>query len=79
MDRVNKVREFRLSSVKAATREYANYPTRFMEIKQPESDYLLIPATSSEKRRYIPIGYLDKNTIASNAASFVPNASKFHF
>ena len=50
-----------------------------MEIKQPDSDFLMIPATSSENRRYIPIGYLDKNVVASNAASFVPDASLYHF
>ncbi len=79
MERVEKVREFREASVKAATREYAAYPTRFMEIKQPNSDFLMIPATSSENRRYVPIGYLDKNVIASNAASFVPDATIYHF
>ncbi|MBQ2916475.1 MAG: class I SAM-dependent DNA methyltransferase [Clostridia bacterium] len=79
LDRVEKVREFRLESVKEATRAYSEYPTRFMEIKQPESDYLMIPATSSENRKYIPIGYLSKNVIASNAASFVPNATLYHF
>ena len=79
LERVEKVKEFRLASIKAATREYAQYPTRFMEIKQPDSDYLIIPATSSEKRKYIPIGYVDKNVVASNAASFVPNATLFHF
>jgi len=79
MKRVEAVREFRLSSIKAATREYAEQPTRFMEIKQPDSDYLMIPATSSENRRYIPIGYLDKDVVASNAASFVPNATLYHF
>ena len=79
MDRVEKVREFRSASTKAATREYANYPTRFMEIKQPDSDFLMIPATSSENRRYIPIGYLNKDVIASNAASFVPDANIYHF
>ena len=79
MDRVEKVRDFRLASTKSATREYAKQPTRFMEIKQPHSNYLMIPATSSENRRYIPIGYLDKNVIASNAASFVPDASYYHF
>ena len=78
-ERVERVRDFRLASVKEATREYAAYPTRFMEIKQPNSDYLMIPATSSEKRKYIPIGYLTKDVIASNAASFVPNASLYHF
>ena len=66
-------------SIKEATRKYADYPTRFMEIKQPDTNYLLVPATSSENRRYIPIGYLDKSVIASNAASFVPNASLYHF
>ena len=79
MRRVEEVRKFRLASVKAATREYANYPAQFMEIKQPQSDYLMIPATSSENRRYVPIGYLDKNVVASNAASFVPNATLYHF
>ena len=79
MQRVEAVREFRLASAKAATREYANQPTRFMEIKQPESNYLMIPATSSENRRYVPIGYLSKDVVASNAASFVPNATLYHF
>lgn len=79
MERIEKVREFRAASVKAVTREYAAYPTRFMEIKQPDSDFLMIPATSSENRRYIPIGYLDKNVVASNAASFVPDATLYHF
>ena len=79
MQRVEAVRKFRLASTKAATREYANQPTRFMEIKQPESNYLIIPATSSENRRYVPIGYLPKDVVASNAASFVPNATLYHF
>ena len=79
MERIEKVKEFRLSSVKEATRKYAEIPYQFMEIKQPDSDYLLIPATSSENRRYIPIGFVEKNVIANNAASFVPNASLYHF
>ena len=79
LKRVEAVREFRLASVKTVTREYANQPARFMEIKQPNSDYLMIPATSSENRRYIPIGYLERNIVASNAASFVPDATLYHF
>lgn len=75
-ERVEAVRNFRLESVKEATRKFADYPTRFMEIKQPETDYILVPATSSENRRYIPIGYVNKNVIASNAASFVPNVKR---
>ena len=79
MKRVEDVRNFRLQSKKEATRKCANTPTKFMEIKQPDTDYLLIPATSSDRRKYIPIGYLDKNYIASNAASFVPAANLYHF
>ena len=79
LKRVEAVRDFRLSSVKEATKEFANRPMQFMEIKQPDSDFLMIPATSSENRRYIPIGYLDKSVVASNAASFVPNASLYIF
>lgn len=79
MERVQAVREFRLNSVKEATRKFADYPSQFMEIKQPDTDYILVPATSSERRRYIPMGYVSKNVIASNAASFVPNTSLFHF
>ena len=57
----------------------ARTPMLFSQIRQPESDYLMIPATSSENRLYIPIGYLNKNVVASNAASFVPNATLYHF
>lgn len=78
MERVESVRSFRLASVKAATREMADQPARFMEIKQPSSDYIMMPATSSEKREYIPMGFLSKDVIASNAASFVPDATLYH-
>lgn len=76
---VEKVREFRLASKKKATREGANYPYRFMEIKQPKTNYLLIPLTTSRNRRYIPIGYVSKDIIANNGASFIPDASLYDF
>ena len=79
MSRVEKVREFRLASTKEATRRCAESPTLFMEVKVPQSDYLLIPATSSEQRRYIPIGYVDKKVIPNNAVQFVPEATLYHF
>ena len=79
MERIQAVKEFRLNSVKEATRKFADYSNQFMEIKQPDTDYILVPATSSERRRYIPMGYVNKNVIASNAASFVPNATIYHF
>ena len=74
MERVEAVRQFRKASVKEA-----DYPSRFMEIKQPETDYILVPAVSSERRRYVPIGYLNKNVIASNTASFISNTTLYHF
>lgn len=78
-ERVKAVREFRLKSKKAATRKSADTPTLFQEIRQPTSNYLLVPSVSSERRRYIPIGYMDANTVASNLVFVVPDAELFHF
>lgn len=77
--RAAQVKDFRLSSVKDATRRCADTPTLFMEVKEPKGDYLLIPATSSEQRRYIPIGYVSKDVIPNNAVQFVPNATLYDF
>ena len=79
LERVQKVREFRLASVKPATRQAADTPWRFMEIKLPETDYVMVPAVSSEKRKYVPLGYLSSNVIPSNLASFIPSANLYHF
>jgi len=79
MRRIASVREFRAASVKEATQRCADTPSLFMEIKEPKSNYLLIPATSSEKRKYIPIGYVEKCVIPNNAVQFVPDASLYHF
>ena len=57
----------------------ANYPYRFGEVRQPKSDYLLVPRVSSENRKYIPIGYEDKDTIASDAVLIIPDAKIYHF
>ncbi|WP_306440618.1 type IIL restriction-modification enzyme MmeI [Bacteroides intestinalis] len=70
---------FREKSVAKATQKYAETPAIFCQIAQPDSDYLIVPSVSSEKRKYIPIGYLDKNVIASNLALIVPNASYYEF
>lgn len=79
MERVQKVKEMRLASTKEATRKFANYPTRFMELRQPETDYLLVPRVSSEQRRYIPIGYMPKDVISTDANMVLPNATLYHF
>lgn len=77
--RIEMVREFRLSSSKEATRKAAYTPHKFMEIKQPNEDYLIIPLTTSRNRDYIPIGYLSKDIIVNNGASIVPSANIYYF
>ncbi|MFR0532275.1 DNA methyltransferase, partial [Limosilactobacillus reuteri subsp. suis] len=65
-DHVEKVREFRTNSKAAGTRKFAETPTVFAQIAQPDSDYIAVPETSSQRRKYIPLGFLNKNVIASN-------------
>lgn len=76
---VEKVKELRNNSNREATRKLADIPMLFGEIRQPDDDYLVIPCHSSEKRRYIPVGYVDKNVICSNANILVPNANLYSF
>ena len=78
-ERIAKTREFRLSSSKAATRKFADMPTRFMEIRQPGSDYIIVPRVSSETRRYIPMGYMDKDVICSDSNILIPEITLYHF
>jgi hypothetical protein len=78
-ERIQKVKEFREQSTKAATRKLAEFPTLFGEIRQPDSDYILIPLTSSERRKYIPIGYVSKDIIIGNSNSAIPNATLYEF
>ena len=78
-DRLEKVREMRQSSTKAATREWANKPFLFTENRQPNTPYIIVPSVSSEQRKYVPMGFLQPETIASNLALIIPNASLFIF
>ncbi len=78
-ERVRRTRDFRLSSSKEATRKYADYPMRFMEVRQPDTDYIIIPRHSSENRDYIPMGYMNKDVICGDANILLPFASLFHF
>ncbi len=79
LKRVEKVKEIRLKSQRETTRNLANFPTLFGEIRQPDSDFLLIPRTTSEKRKYIPIGYISKNVIVASSCVFIADASLFIF
>ena len=78
-ERIENVRKLRLASTAAPTREKADIPHLFFYISHPDSQYLLVPSTSSERRRYIPMGFLDSNTIASNLVLIVANAGLYHF
>ncbi len=78
-ERVEKVRQQRASSSRAATKKLAAFPTLFGENRQPKSDYVLIPLHSSERRKYIPIGFFDENYIANNSTSVVGNANTYQF
>ena len=78
-ERVKNVREFRLKSKDKSNRRDADKPMLFQARRQPTTDYLLVPSVSSELRRYIPIGYMDANTIVSNLVFAVPDADLFLF
>ncbi|MPM84820.1 hypothetical protein SDC9_131896 [bioreactor metagenome] len=78
-ERIDKVRQFRRDSRKKATQNSAVKPALFQEIRQPTSMYILVPQTTSERRRYIPIGFVDKDIIASNLVSIIPNGTLYHF
>ena len=79
MQRVEAVRTFRANSKAAATRKFAETPTLFCQIAQPDTDYIIVPGVSSEKRRYVPMGFMNKETIASNLVQIIPDASLYHF
>ena len=80
VQRVGAVRKLRESSNREATRRLADIPHLFGEIRQPkEGKYLLVPRVSSEKRKYIPIGFLSSEIIASDASLIIQNATLFDF
>ena len=78
-EKVEAVREFRLSSKAKTTKGYAKVPQLFAQITQPVTDFLIVPSVSSERRRYVPIGFATSETVASNAVQIVPNATLYHF
>ena len=79
MHRLEAVKQMRLASSAAPTRALAEKPYLFFSTPQTDSNYLCIPEVSSERRRYIPIGFMDKSVIASNKLLIVPDATLYHF
>jgi hypothetical protein len=78
IERINRVKQDRLGSSDKAMQKLANTPTLFRETNNPDS-CLVIPVVSSEIRKYIPMGFIDKNTISTNGNLIMPDATTFHF
>ncbi|MBO5668595.1 MAG: class I SAM-dependent DNA methyltransferase, partial [Lentisphaeria bacterium] len=79
LKRVDNVRNFRLASKSEGTRKIADKPTRFHVENMPKGNYIVLPETSSERRHYTPIGFLDSSVLCSNAVRLIPSATLYHF
>ncbi|MBR6803060.1 MAG: class I SAM-dependent DNA methyltransferase [Kiritimatiellae bacterium] len=79
LKRVQAVRDYRLSSPSAGTVKLADTPTRFHVENMPKGNYIVVPEVSSEKRKYIPMGFLDPYVLSSNLVKVIPNAEIYHF
>ncbi|MCD8191842.1 MAG: class I SAM-dependent DNA methyltransferase [Oscillospiraceae bacterium] len=80
VDRVKKCKEARESSIAAGIRKFAATPTIFAQITQPMGvNYVIVPRVSSERRRYVPMSFLNSETIVTDAVQIVPNATLYEF
>ena len=79
MERIKRVREARLGSSAAETRKLAETPALFAQLNQPTSSFVAFPKVSSQRRRYIPIGFLDKSVIVGDKLYVVENVGLYHF
>ncbi len=77
--RIERVKAKRLESLRATTRELADTPSLFGEIRQPRGRYVALPEVSSENRHYIPMGFLDRDVVATNKLYTIDGASLYHF
>ena len=78
ISRIDNIRKLRLASTDKQARFLADYPTTFRDKHNPESA-IIVPLVSSENRKYVPFGFIDKDTIPSNLCSFISNATLYHF
>lgn len=79
MKRIEAVREMRLASSSAGTRKLADRPTHFHVENMPDTNFIIIPKVSSEKRRYVPMGFMSPNVLASDLVFLIPDATLYHF
>lgn len=78
-DRVARVKSYRENSLRKATQKLAQIPWRFGEVRHRPTEAIVVPSVSSERREYVPIGYLDSETIVSNLAFAVYDAQPWVF
>ncbi len=79
MKRVEAVRQLRLASKSPGTVKLADTPTRFHVENMPEGTYIVVPEVSSERRRYVPMGFMTPDILCSNLVKIIPNAALYHF
>lgn len=68
-----------MASTSAGTRKLADTPTRFHVENMPSGSSIIVPSVSSEKRKYVPMGFISKEAFASNLVLLIPNATLYHF
>lgn len=78
MSRIDNIRKMRLASTDKQARFLAEYPTTFRDKHNPKSA-IIVPLVSSEHRKYVPFGFIDKDTIPSNLCSFISDATLYLF
>lgn len=79
LQRIQATKDFREAATTSSVHNKRHTPTLFGDIRQPDSDYLLVPRVSSERRDYMPIGYFTKDTIVADSSYAIPNATLYHF
>ena len=79
LKRIEAVRLFRKESKRAATNKLADTPTHFSTENMPQGNYIIVPKVSSERRRYIPMGFMSPDAFASDLVFIIPDATLYHF
>ena len=79
MKRIENVRQLRLESSSLGTRKLADRPTRFHVENMPDTNYIIVPKVSSERRRYVPMGFMSPDVLASDLVFLIPDATLYHF
>ena len=79
MDAVGEVKSIREKSNRSSTKKLAETPMLFGEIRHTENEYIIVPRVSSERRRYVPMGFISPEIIGNDSVQIIPNASLYHF